>query len=137
MIDEQGHRHQPAPAMVLVLDKASFRHSSAAHSRWPAQARDEQQQHDAAVGRRERARSTTSSPRARTAAATSGASEATNGICHPAKDLLSSYLKIREIYCLILDKIRYDCWVSRRYATHDATRFRDAWAPHTQTQGYG
>ena len=34
-------------------------------------------------------------------------------------------------------KIRYDCWVSRRYTTHDATRFRDAWAPHTQTQGYG
>ena len=30
-----------------------------------------------------------------------------------------------------------DCWVSRRYTTHDATQFRDAWTPHTQTQRYG
>jgi hypothetical protein len=30
-----------------------------------------------------------------------------------------------------------DCWVSRRYTTHDATQFRDAWIPHTQTQRHG
>ena len=28
-------------------------------------------------------------------------------------------------------------WVSRRYTTRDATQFRDAWAPHTQTQRHG
>jgi len=28
-----------------------------------------------------------------------------------------------------IQEIRYDCWVSRRYTTRDATQFRDAWAP--------
>jgi len=35
---------------------------------------------------------------------------------------------------LDVNEIGYDCWVSRRYTTRDATQFRDAWAPHTQTQ---
>ena len=33
------------------------------------------------------------------------------------------------------DKIRL--LVSRRYTTRDATQFRDAWAPHTQTRRHG
>ena len=40
------------------------------------------------------------------------------------------------IMSLPLDVIRL-LGVSRRYTTHDATRFRDALAPHTQTQRYG
>ena len=46
-------------------------------------------------------------------------------------------VRVRVGLGLGLDKIRYDCWVSRRYTTHDATQFRDAWTPHTQTQRYG
>jgi hypothetical protein len=38
------HQHQPAAAMVLVLDTTSFRNSSAAHKADGQQARDEQQQ---------------------------------------------------------------------------------------------
>jgi hypothetical protein len=43
----------------------------------------------------------------------------------------------------LLDKIRIKIrllsftTLPGRYTTHDATRFRDAWAPHTQTQRHG
>jgi hypothetical protein len=36
------------------------------------------------------------------------------------------------------DKIRYRLLgFTTRYTTHDATQFRDAWIPHTQTQRHG
>ena len=70
------HQLQQAAALVIMLDIHPFRHTSTARSRWPASSRR------AAAAARRSARgphAPRSSPRARTAA-TSAASEETNGI---------------------------------------------------------
>eukprot|EP00964_Phaeocystis_antarctica_P011232 scaffold6190_cov34-Phaeocystis_antarctica.AAC.1 len=70
------HQLQQAAALVIMLDIHPFRHTSTARSRWPASS-----QRAAAAARRSARgpHAPRSSPRARTAA-TSAASEETNGI---------------------------------------------------------
>jgi len=82
------HQHQPAPAMVLVLDTTSFRNSSAAQGKWPASPR---RAAAATQWSARRSRAARPSQRARTAATTGGASEHDSGAL-PARESLSSYL---------------------------------------------